>query len=376
MGDARAWTLQHLVGAMAPWCFALATPAFAACGSTGDDVGYASVGGHPVADAGSEAEDARGDDEVRPDDAASEAPADADAPAKLGPPYPIVLAHGFFGFQDFAGVDFVTYFFHVKENLAAHGEPLVYTPAVDPFNTSEFRGGELADYVKKVLADTGYAKVNLIGHSQGGLDARVVAHDHPDWVASVWTIATPHEGTPISDVVLKLAPDPNFQSLVDALVKVIGGPLYDQMGNTSSLVAGLKQFSKPEITAFNAKYTDAPGMPYFSFSGRSQMSLGLGACDAKNAPKFVSDYDLTLDPIDPLLGVTAAYLWSTELGGAPNDGLVRAEDAKWGTWLGCVPADHLDEIGQLFGDGPGLGNDWDYEDFYVQLVKLLRSKGF
>src|SRR5688572_4187672 len=34
-------------------------------------------------------------------------------------PYPIVLAHGFFGFEEFAGVDFVTYFYGVREDLAA-----------------------------------------------------------------------------------------------------------------------------------------------------------------------------------------------------------------------------------------------------------------
>ena len=42
-----------------------------------------------------------------------------DVPAPLGPPYPIVLAHGFFGFEQFAGVDFATYFYGVKDYLSS-----------------------------------------------------------------------------------------------------------------------------------------------------------------------------------------------------------------------------------------------------------------
>jgi hypothetical protein len=33
------------------------------------------------------------------------------------------------------------------------------------------------------------------------------------------------------------------------------------------------------------------------------------------------------------------------------------------TAAGCVPADHLDEIGHLLGDHPGLGNDFDHVAF-------------
>jgi hypothetical protein len=33
-------------------------------------------------------------------------------------------------------------------------------------------------------------------------------------------------------------------------------------------------------------------------------------------------------------------------------------------------------IGHLFGDDPGLLNDWDYLEFYIQLVGFIRGKGF
>ena len=300
---------------------------------------------------------------------------DADAGPKLGPPYPIVLAHGFFGFEQFAGLDAITYFYEVKDELAKNGEAQVFTPAVDPFNDSTTRGAQLEAQIEKILAQTGYAKVNIVGHSQGGLDARVVAHDRPDLVASVTTVATPHQGTPIADVITGLVSDPGTQELVDWLVKQIGYALYDTTGDKTSLWKPLELFSKPGIDAFNQKYTDRAGILYYSLTGRSDWKLAELDCKpAKNVP-FIDKWALETDPIDPLLVISEAYLDGGIGQPDANDGLVRVKDAKWGTFLGCVPADHLDEVGQLLGDGPGLGNLFDHKELYVELVKFLRAQG-
>jgi triacylglycerol lipase len=298
-----------------------------------------------------------------------------DAPEKLGPPYPIVLAHGFFGFEEFAGVDFATYFYGVKDHLAQNGEPLVFTPAVDPFNDSTFRGAQLVLRIEEILAQTGHAKVNLIGHSQGGLDARVVAHDRPDLVASVTTFATPHQGTPIADIVLGLVQNPDAKSFVDWLVNIAAAPLYDQAGKETALSKPMHLFSEQGIAEFNAKYVDRAGVLYFSLTGRSDWELGGAACQSADAPPFVTQYQQELDPIDPALSLTETLLDGGLTDPYPNDGLVRAEDAKWGTFLGCVPADHLDQIGHLFGDSPGLGNGFDHLELYRELVAYLREKG-
>src|SRR5262249_43950663 len=66
-----------------------------------------------------------------------------------GAPYPFVLAHGFFGFDKFAGQDFLTYFYQVKDYLATKGE-IVHTPAVDPFNDSTARGAELEKAIESI----------------------------------------------------------------------------------------------------------------------------------------------------------------------------------------------------------------------------------
>jgi triacylglycerol lipase len=305
------------------------------------------------------------------------APAEAgvDAPEKLGPPYPIVLAHGFFGFEELAGLDALTYFFGVRAELAKLGESYVFTPAVDPFNDSTSRGAELAAAIQQILAQTGHAKVNLVGHSQGGLDARVVAHDHPELVASVTTIATPHQGTPVADVILGAVGDPNAQQLIDWFVKQIGYALWDAAGNKTSLWKPLELFSEAGITQFNAQYPDSPGVLYFSLTGRTDLKLNESECAPDESVPFVADWQLEVDTVDPLLSITEAFLDGGLGQPEANDGLVRAADARWGTFLGCIPTDHLDEVGQLLGDGPGLGNQWNHLDFYQALVAYLRSQG-
>jgi triacylglycerol lipase len=91
---------------------------------------------------------------------------------------------------------------------------------------------------------------------------------------------------------------------------------------------------------------------------------------------FVGDSDGELDPVDALLDVTEAVLDGGFGNPYANDGLVRAESARHGEFWGCVPADHLDQVGQLFGDSPGLGNDWDYQAFYSNVVNRIRAEGF
>jgi triacylglycerol lipase len=352
---------------MRHWSFSLL---LAACTS-----GTATVAAPEVADEPSAPE---------PDPVAeTDLPPTEPAPEEQGPtvdsgpavPPPIVLAHGFFGFEDFAGVDFVTYYFGVKRALEEAGEPAVFTPAVDPFSDSETRGRQLLAAIEQILADTGADRVTLVAHSQAGLDARVVASLRPELIEAVVTVATPHAGTPVADVAVGLVPYPGAQAVVDALVRAVSGPLWAAAGDTTSLFDSLEQLSTRGVASLSRRFPDDPSVPWYSIGGRTGYNDGAGVCGARDRPRFITRYDDQLDPTDLLLVATEAVLDGGLFGDEANDGLVRVMDSKKGRFLGCIPADHLDEIGHLLGDEPGLFNDFDHRQFYVDLVAWLRAEG-
>lgn len=65
--------------------------------------------------------------------------------------YPIVLVHGFMGFDDILGVD---YFYQVPEDLRRNGAT-VYVAAVSQVNSSEARGEQLLKQMQQWAARDG-----------------------------------------------------------------------------------------------------------------------------------------------------------------------------------------------------------------------------
>lgn len=109
--------------------------------------------------------------------------------------YPIVLAHGLFGFGSIVGVD---YFYQIAPDLARNGAN-TWETRVSPMHSSEIRGEQTLSQVEEILAITGKAKVNLIGHSHGGQSVRYVAGVVPNKVSSVTTIGSGNKGAKIAD---------------------------------------------------------------------------------------------------------------------------------------------------------------------------------
>lgn len=288
------------------------------------------------------------------------------APIAPKGPFPLVLAHGLFGFNNIGPLD---YFYGVRDALTAKGRQ-VFAPEQDAVQSSEVRGQQLDAAIHDVLAQTGAAKVVIIGHSQGGMDARWVASHDPDVVAAVVTIATPHLGSPVADVSDGLLPGDSTVAL-DALADLFG---IAQSGSSSSFAGALQTLTSSGAAAFNANTPDSPGVTYMSIAGRSNLA-GADACPP--GLPLSSKWDSQIDPMNAALVTVDGILAAATFPNTPtNDGLVTVESATWGEFLGCIPADHFNEVCQIAGTSPGIGNGFDCLEFYGDLEQLLADRGF
>jgi hypothetical protein len=59
-----------------------------------------------------------------------------------------------------------------------------------------------------------------------------------------------------------------------------------------------------------------------------------------------------------------------------NDGIVTVRSARWGTFMGCFPADHFDEVGQVAMKKPNPESGYDQRVFYENVVQHIREEGF
>ena len=253
--------------------------------------------------------------------------------------YPIVLAHGMAGFDDLFGI--YQYFYAVPGELEEGGAE-VYVTQVPQFNSTEARGEALLAQVEEIIALTGAEKVNIIGHSHGGLDARYVASVAPELVASVTTVGTPHKGAELATF---LRGNLNQGGFGEAVVSLFADSLGDILALISGdwdsqqdSVAGLEALSADGAAAFNAEHPAA--VP------NSECGEGDAVVNGVHYYSWSGDNALTnvLDISDPLLGLSS-LVYSED-----NDGLV----GECSSHLGVVLRDdyrlnHLDEVNQAFG---------------------------
>lgn len=170
---------------------------------------------------------------------------------KTGNDYPLVLVHGLTGWgrDELGGVKYWGGLKDIEENLNETGHR-TYTATVGPVSSNYDRALELYYYIKGGIVDYGAAhakkyghnrfgrtypgiysqwdqnhKIHLVGHSMGGQTARTLVEllkngaeaerkhyrEHPedglsplfqgrkDWVHSVTTLGTPHNGSTFAD---------------------------------------------------------------------------------------------------------------------------------------------------------------------------------
>ena len=236
----------------------------------------------------------------------------------------IVLAHGILGFRRKFGVE---YFRGVAEHLRAQGF-VVLVPEVDPTLGIAFRGDQLGEQINNgfssgLLDPT--QTTHIIAHSMGGLDSRYLLSPVSGKsllapVRSLTTISTPHQGSPIADLIDKpceLRPFPHLpfgpaNNLLEVGLRDLGISL-----------DGLRDLTTAACCAFSAKYTDHPSVAYHCVAGSGRV----GFCPTASALLLFHHY---------ILAKT----------GKANDGLVTVDSAKWGTFDQATwPADHAEEVG-------------------------------
>lgn len=126
-------------------------------------------------------------------------------------PHHVVLVPGFFGFANLG--DFA-YFGHVRDLLADVGPSLglngeIHVALTEPTSSLQRRAALLAETAFQLLDARG-GQLSIIGHSSGGLDARLFVTPGVQLptavdveacaarVRAVVTVASPHHGTPLA----------------------------------------------------------------------------------------------------------------------------------------------------------------------------------
>ena len=216
------------------------------------------------------------------------------------------------------------YWPYIKEALEEEGAR-VFETSVQGLNDTLVKAENWASQIKQILAITGSPKVNVIGHSHGTIYSRAGMQDYlpPDTVAHHISIAGPHRGTAVAEVLISGAIDklgiPIDDILDIAYEYILGEDNPDGYENGKDLLWS-------EMKAFNDTYpnSNTPNTTYQSWTGDSRFSL--------------------------LLEVGVLILNNYE---GISDGLVSNWSGNWGTYHGNVSpvgfVDHLNIIGHPLG---------------------------
>jgi triacylglycerol lipase len=251
----------------------------------------------------------------------------------------IVLVHGILGFREKFGIE---YFNGVKERLAKTGAAIL-VPQLDATGPIKTRGEELRALIWAALSDHALdpsQSTHIIAHSQGGLDARFMLspqnpHTTPEndlsgKVISLTTISSPHQGSPIADLLL-LKPVDSKLSRLEQLIRHpdLGEELVKRALTLLDIDSNaLSDLSTENMARFNREFLDHPKVRYFSVAGVGR------------AGKLPTS-----------LALAGFHHHMQTLKNEPNDGLVPVSSAqRWPSGSETWPADHADEIGHNLND--------------------------
>ena len=294
-------------------------------------------------------------------------------PSPLAPRYPLVLVPGMLGFVRLL---LYPYWYGILGALR-RGGATVFAVQVSPLNSSEVRGEQLLAQVERILQQTGAAKVNLIGHSQGALTARYAAAKRPDWVASVTSVAGPNHGSELADYLQRHYPADSVKGrLLSALLRGIGALMslletgYRGPKLPVDVHASHQSLTCEGVALFNRQYPqglpdtwggqgaeEVNGVRYYSWSG----TLQPGKTDRGGNLFDGSNRSCRL----------FARTFVREAGQC--DGMVGRYSSHLGTVIGDdFPLDHFDIVNQSLGL---VGKGADPVRLFVEHAQRLKAAG-
>ena len=109
-------------------------------------------------------------------------------------PLPVLLIHGYMAdasmwkkWEDLLKKDNIPVF------------PITFKQSDDKCGSAAEHAKELSSQIGDIKDQTGQDKVNIVGHSKGGLDARVYLANNTQDVANLIMIGTPNAGSPLAE---------------------------------------------------------------------------------------------------------------------------------------------------------------------------------
>lgn len=259
--------------------------------------------------------------------------------------YPILMVHGVF-FRDFR---YFNYWGRIPKELEANGAKVFYGNHQSAASVAD-SGREIADRILQVVEETGCEKVNIIGHSKGGLDARAALQlpGIAEHVASLTTINTPHRGCEFADYLLTKIPAKEQAAVAKAYngaLRRLGDHDPDFLGAVGNLTASF-------CREFNDRTPDMPDV-YYQSIGSKLNKAGSGRFPLNFTYYLANYFD------------------------GPNDGLVSEKSFPWGEKYSFLTV--TGKRGISHGDMIDLNREnipeFDVREFFVQLAADLKKRG-
>jgi triacylglycerol lipase len=241
----------------------------------------------------------------------------------------LVFASGFLIPQDFFGKQ---YFNGLAKRIKDEGKHEAIFPLVGPLDSCAKRAPELA---KAIALGFPTGEIHIIAHSMGGLDSRVVIAGNleglstPGRIKSLTTIATPHLGSPVADLLL----DGNVPDYWRAAAAVIANLLR---------LSGVETGALRDLTADGAAKIPDPRQTHSYIRYRSYCTVGRPAVSGLlGLGSFVG-----LPPKETAAALVPTHEYIKSVKDEENDGLVTLKSAQYGDvqqpfWQ----CDHADAVG-------------------------------